>query len=568
MNSKISFFNKGLFLSNIKRFLWAGILETLVMFLCFPFNLMIKTPRASWAENFADILERYSEYPLLANLTICVYAVVLAVLLFSYLHKPKMTTALHGLPVSRTTLFISTALSGIVLLIAPVLINLLLIILIKYTMGIGTWIVMSSVLRWAVYAICLSLVLFAFATFIGMFTGNPATHLIFTYIVHFLPLAFFAGFMVMCEMFLLGFDPAFNIPKWIMDLPMMTVALDFTEPCTHYIILNLILTAIFFVLGILVYKKRPLENAGDIVVFTWVKPVFKYGVSLCFSVAGFLYTAAISNMDTNSGMLTPTLLGMLWGAIGFCIAQMLILKTWRIFGAYKEFFGVLAVIAVIFAGFQSDITGFEKRLVAPLDVSQVSVNGFYNFPQSQITFTDANAIEIVTRLHEGAIKNNGKFNENDYNVHMGLEYVLKNGKKIKRVYQVKSEPLLMELYNHPEAKLGGYPMLYDDVERIVSISTYNGGKQLYINEKDILLDALRKDIEAMKISPWWTEYTYPPQADMATKAENTSIYLEFEMMPEGSAKTDLRTPYRNYYNIRVLEDEMPNAFALLSEILK
>ena len=112
MRSKISFFNKGLFFSNIKRFSWACILETVVMFFFYPFSLMMMHPDAAWLENVTDILERRQEYTALCNLSICVYAVALAVLLFHYLHQPKMTTALHGLPVSRTELFFSAVLTA------------------------------------------------------------------------------------------------------------------------------------------------------------------------------------------------------------------------------------------------------------------------------------------------------------------------------------------------------------------------------------------------------------------------------------------------------------------------
>ena len=129
MSSKISFFNKGLFFFFFKRLSWACILETIVVFFCFPFNLMMVDPTYTWLGRYTDILARNSEYTGLSNLSICVYAVVLAVLLLHYLHQPKMTTALHGLPVSRNVLFGSTLLSGFVLLLVPIVINVLFVFL-------------------------------------------------------------------------------------------------------------------------------------------------------------------------------------------------------------------------------------------------------------------------------------------------------------------------------------------------------------------------------------------------------------------------------------------------------
>ncbi len=569
MSSKISFFNKGLFFSNLKRFSWACILETIVVFFCFPFNLMMTNPTYTWLGRYSDILARNSEYTTLSNLTICVYAVVLAVLLFHYLHQIKMTTALHGLPVSRNVLFGSTVLSGAVLLLLPIVINVLFVFFVKATMEIGAWIVAKSVLRWAVYAIMLSLSIFAFATFVGMFVGNPAAQFVFTYILHFLPLAVFAGIMALSQMFLYGFSTDMDIPNWILELPMMTVVHDFTDPCGYYILLYFILAVVFFALALLAYKKRPLEQAGDVVVFDWVKPVFKYGVSLCFAVAGFLYIAAISNMETNDNLIGNTLLGALWGGVGFCIAHMLVAKTWRIFSAYKEIFGACLAVALVFVIFQSDVTGFERRVVAPEDVAYVELDGFYEFPESSIVLKEQQGIALVSELHRAEIERGGKTEEGDFVIYLRINYTLKDGSTVKRAYHAVESPELTAVYNNPEAIRAGHFMIYEAADRIESMYVYTDGEKYYINDREQLLAALREDVEAMQYTPWMGDYksvSVNSQGVIATVEEKpVSHYnLEIELLPDEESNSYYYNGYRHYYGVLVEPEKMPRAYAVLA----
>ena len=477
-----------------------------------------------------------------------------------------MTTALHGLPVSRTVLFGSTCLAGIVLLVVPVVINTLLVFVVKATMKIGAWIVAESVLRWMLYAIALSLVLFAFSAFVGMFVGNPAAQLVFTYILHFLPLAVFAGLMALGQLFLLGFSADTDIPNWILELPMMTVMHEFAKPCGYYILLFCLLAIVFFVFAMLAYKKRPLEQAGDVVVFGWVKPVFKYGVSVCFAVAGFLYIAAISDMDTQENIIGNTVIAMLWALVGFCIAQMLIAKTWRIFSAGKEMLTVCVAIGILFVMYQSDITGFEQRVAAPEDVAYVELGGFYEYPESQIVLKEEESIRLVTELHRATVEKKGKISEGNYAIYLQINYVLKDGTTLKRAYSAEASPQLRAIYNRREAVRSGHFMLYDGADRIVSLRVHWDGEDYFINDKETLLAALRTDVEAMQYEPWGGDYIRigtNEKGIVSTVEAQPEFNLEIEMLPDAEEADIYYNGYRHYYYIELTAAETPNAYAVL-----
>lgn len=576
MNSKTSFFNKGLFFSNLKRFAWAAILETIVLFLSLPLALMMDDPNLDNG-HYIDMFN--TGWTIIPNLTLCVFPIVLAVLLFHYIHQPKMTTALHGLPVSRRQLFGSTILSGMVLLALPIVFNTAMIGIVNVTMYIGYGIYMSSVLRWAAYAFLLALSLFSFASFVGMFVGNAAGHFVFTYILHFLPLALFAIFMALCQMFVYGFDASVDIPQWMLELPMMTITHDFREPCWYFMLLFACISVAFLALALVTYKKRPLEHAGDIVVFEWVKPIFKYGASICLAAVGFLYIAGIGNVDTEHNLVGNVLIAIAWAAVGFCIAQMLIMKTWRIFGAYKEMLAVCLVVAVIFIGFQTDIFGFERRTVVPEDVESVTVGYLNDMPVDTVTLKSPEAIELVVQLHEKALAER----EPDYKYgrnYLHIEYRLKDGTTFKRAYHIQGSQQLLDLHNLEETKRAGFPMAYCDVSLIESIRFYGDGDDLYINDWNQLLEALRKDVDNLVIEPWWNagaDIIVPEKIAPAVTAEPSvdNYHLEFRMYksPEQFAEENkgirLYEPSRTYYyGIRVRADEMPETFAVLDALLQ
>ena len=580
MRSKISFFNKGLFFSNLKRFSWAAVLETVILFFCFPFHLMTIDTDLRWLQFVTDIMESRTTYAEGANLSICIYAVVLAVMLFRYLHTPKTATALHGMPFSRIQLFFSTFLSGAVLLTAPILINLLFVFIIKATMDIGMWIVAASVVRWAVYAILLSLVLFAFSSMVGMFVGNSAAQLVFTYILHFLPMFFYMCYEALCHMFLYGYHSMDGMPNWLREFPMLTIAHNFSNPCGYYMILFAVLTVVFVVLALLAYKTRPLEQAGNIVVFSWVKPLFKYGVSVCFAVAGFLYTVSVGGITVynslQGNLIGNTLLAVLWGALGFVLAQMLVMKTWRIFSAYKELLLCCFAVALLFVGFQCDITGFEKRTVDASEVASVTLGGFYEFPSSDITLYEEENIALALQLHRAAIEQRNSADTQyatDTRVHM--EFELKNGTKLSRTYFIKPQQAMVDIYNLEESKQSGFKMLYEDVDAIESIAVSEGMDykvNYYINDKQAMVEAMRLDLEKRRFGKSYehliknAELHHMQPVTSSAEEVNARYRIEFRMRHDTEeSNPDGLMQYT--HAIYIDFDSMPATYAFVESVI-
>ena len=165
MKSPTSFFKSSLIRSDIKRFSWAAILQTIAMYLVFVMPIATQNP-SYYSDGTRSLTLGFGQA---ANLTLCIYAVAIAALVFSYMHAPAGCTMLHGLPFSRTMLFVSNAFAGLVLLLVPSLVNTLALLVVKYTMDIGRFVLISEIASWLWSNVTLGIVIYALAVFVGMF---------------------------------------------------------------------------------------------------------------------------------------------------------------------------------------------------------------------------------------------------------------------------------------------------------------------------------------------------------------------------------------------------------------
>ena len=108
---------------------------------------------------------------------------------------------------------------------------------------------------------------------------------------------------------------------------------------------------VFAGLALLLYRKRRMETAGDIVAIEGLKPVFKVCASLAgaLGLASFL-TDTLYYVDTSGikGLATLCLLMVIGGIIGWFIAQMLVEKSIRVFDHGWKGIGAMRLVFVVF----------------------------------------------------------------------------------------------------------------------------------------------------------------------------------------------------------------------------
>ncbi len=476
MKSTASLFNKGLISSNLKRFWWASALYTFLLFFILPLRLIIQMDLLH-LEYIRNSLNRMlsltaGQNPVQVLLTLIV-PVVLAILIFRYLHQVNAAAMFHSLPFNRKQLFASHVFSGLILLALPVIVNGILLLIFRVTTGLGVVYSTWDVLSWGGYTSLFILIMFSFAVFIGMFTGNSAAHLVFNYILHILPLGFYALLEVNLTQLIHGYS-RFSIsePAFLEKLPFHSFGF-FSDP-GGLIFWYLAFTIVFLVVAFYVYKARHIEVAGDVISFQFIHPIFKYGVTMCSMLLGGAYFGSISEGNPVvifTGYLISSLLG-------YFTAEMLIQKTYKVLAAYKGYLVYLVIVVMIFAGVQADVMGFTGYVPELDEIELAYLGGFHQFEllrrgdidQSEVTgfYQKQENIKNIINLHRGLIEED----RSDTGRHLNLIYLLKDGNYIIREYRIDEEkhgPLLKPVYESMEYKQGRFPVLDkhpDEINRI------------------------------------------------------------------------------------------------------
>lgn len=481
MQSKTSFFNKTLFRKNLTRFwpLWGG-----ASFLgaLFPLALMLQLTRGVPTYMMKDPLEFTSTY---YSVVTCVpiisllYAILCAMVVWSYLYNTRSTGMMHTLPIRREGIFATNFLSGMAMMIIPYAVTgglcVLLSIICSSFDPVGLINTILSVLG-------MSFFYFASATFVAFITGNifalPALYFLF----HFLAELIEFIFTQLASDFLVGVNAYYTgalccLSPTVYLTQRLGVARTYTDPLpvrsgayapAELISVELenawligvyaLVGAVFLALAWLLYRRRRSESAGDVVAVGWMKPVFRYGVAaLAALLGGRLLYALFWEGTFQSGVycdaLPMAVCMIVAGVIGYYAASMLLTKSLRVFR--KSWLGIALVAvgcAAVCGILRFDLLGIEGRVPDTGEIDRVFLyvkgNSYYLYPGE-----DDALIEDVRQLHQAFVDKTEYFRKpyeelaplwirddirsDTYSqVYLQLEYQLSSGHTLNRSYLI------------------------------------------------------------------------------------------------------------------------------------
>ena len=163
--------------------------------------------------------------------------------------------------------------------------------------------------------------------------------------------------------------------------------------------------AVLAALGLLLFRRRRMEAASDVVAIPGLKPVFRWCLALAgaLGLCACLFLAVSIQQTGGSGGAAPVLLLLLLGgAIGWFLADMLMLKTFRVFRIHWK--GLLlfsGIVCVLVLGCEFNVTGYETRLpdAARIDQVQLRGDGIGN-----LTLTERESIDATVALQKQLIR--------------------------------------------------------------------------------------------------------------------------------------------------------------------
>ena len=475
MRSKTSCFNGALLRSGMKRFwpLWAGYLLIWILVMPLPLLRGLRYPGISamefreWVLNLARIG---------GEVMGAIFSVFSAMAVWSFLYSSRSASGMACLPVRREGQFFSALLAGFLPLAASNLITVLL------TLPFCLMADVSPVVLLEFFCITVLILLFfyGFATLCAQLTGNililPAVYGILNFVV----VAVDFLLRLVLSWFVYGMYRNPEVSDLACYLSPAVGMFGGTDVDTVYgyatgaavpqrvDFLGWGLLGIYAGVGVLciaaallLFRRRKMESAGDVVAVDFLRPVFRWcmalGCGLCLSciMQAILYW----NQDSDSAFSSLLIFFLLGAFIGWFASEMLMKKTFRVFGkrTWAGFGICCAVILVLMLGMRFDLFGYEKRVPRAEQVESVAIscNG------ESAVLTEPENISRAIGLHRAiladkALNQNGTYARTSFR----LTYELKNGLSIDRCYPLAywydldeqgELKMVQDLLNSPEA---------------------------------------------------------------------------------------------------------------------
>lgn len=549
MKSKISFFNAGIFKSMLKRFwpLWTAYFA--VWFMCLPLPSLVarlQGVKESAVTVVAAAMKTSVEASVVSGFLMGILA---AMAVFGFLYNSRSCGMIASTPVRREAVFCSAYLAGALPVLA---VNLLIAVLNwLFTLSSGVesaYIFKMNAILFAVNSMEF-LIFFSIAAFIAMLTANtvalPALYIIFNFV--FLGMEYVVR-MLYC-MFVFGYN---ELPDCILEFmsPLVylftriglsatktAVTLTNWSALLGYIIAAVVLSAA----ALLLYRKRRMESAGDVIAVKSLRPVFKFCVTACSALCfGLLFFVIISALFTSLSMYMLVLsAGLIIGAfIGYFASEMLLKKSFHVFKGSWKGFVITVILCVVFAFVcVTDLFDLSSQLPDADDIEMI-VCGSYNV-------TERSDIEAILKVNKAIIDDRDKYeglDDTDLERTISLRYKLRDGRTVNRGYTV----LIDDNYKAYYAALGSVnivkscftPEIPVTVQNVYDASfEYSSGSgelnSISLTPEqavDFYENALMKDIENGAKKP-----TIPEMSSTAgTDTPDSYVYIELVTVPEGS----------------------------------
>jgi ABC-2 type transport system permease protein len=510
MPSRMSLFNKEIILQIGRSAGWISIVYFLGLLFLLPIRMLMIYSDQNHVMNYQHFKNLFKyNFEFQVGLIIIV-PVMLAVFLFRYIQVKQSADLMHSLPIKRGSLFHHYALTGILFLILPIILVALIILLMHSTLNISGWFTPKDVWYWAGSTTVITLLLFTASVFVAMMTGISALQAVLSYVFLFFPVGMTLLICHNLKILLFGFPSDYFLSQQLETMSPITYATVLESRILNwgYAILYMVLAAVLYSLSLLFYKKRRLEAASEAIAFPKLRSIFKYGTAFCTMLLGGAY---FNNISFNH--FGWTLFGYAVGAaFGYFVAEMVLQKTWRVFGEIKGLLIFAGSTALLVLGVQT-LGIYENKIPAGLEIKNVLMSeniNVYNGNAFDHVFTpipmkEQGNIKSVIKFHKQIIadRNINQGKQSNFTRNLYFIYELKNGHRLIREYPVNDQlytDLLKPIHESKEYKVTTNQIFHFDETKIKSINiTPNAPENKMVNlyeSKDIkeVLAALKNDL--------------------------------------------------------------------------
>ena len=436
-----------------------------------------------------------------------VFGVLAAMAVCSHLYTTRSCNFTAALPPKRTALFATHYLTGLLWLVVPVAVMTLM----------ASFLAIGCSLRGFASGLALvcmqTLFFYSFAVLCGMLTGHLLALPVFYGIFNGLVGGLWYLLTLLFRQFYFGYPGSLvAVPAWVEWFTPAWQLFSYGSPDA-----GCGMSAVYAGVGIvfalaawLLYVKRPMERAGDVVIWAGLRPVFRYGVALCSGLALGSLTRLVLGLD-ELGLAVSV---MLWGVAGCFVGQMFLSKSVRVLRYWKGAGAIACACAALFLVMKLDLTGYKTQVPEADEVVSVTISGLDSLPRDtasdfrNISTSDSEAISLVTQLHQQLVD---QFDTNDFDwscdssTTLDLSYTLANGTRISRSY-------LVPLYVEEESQPGTITYLAHEI----------------VNNRDLMLQS----------------YLFPQMAKNGYRLTGVELYEEYAVDSSSLSASEARKVYK------------------------
>lgn len=520
--------------------------------------------------------------------------VLLAAMLFHYLHNRLSVDFYHAMPLSRKKLFFSRYFVGIVFLLVPLLVSRLLCTVVHLAFYTGRLtagqIVSSGVIDFLVWA-ALHVIVFTFSCMVAVTTSNAVESIVYSGAVNGALAAIYFIF-VSYSYNLYGIS---ELPDWGLYLSPYGLIGRCMLPNNswNYSTGNLVMVLVWLLIALAaipltlrLYNRFQSEWAqqwGRQSAFSQLMKVLA-GFLVSFVLCMTLFSMLFDNILPNS--IAAALVG---GPIGFLVVEGITGKGFQNLRRSGKY--ILATVALCLSCTLFLATGgfgMVSRVLSADRVEEVELhlygqNVYFERLNSNVgtnevvaTLSSPEAIDLVLQLHQAAVEEGEDYQGLRGN-HMKIEYTLSPfDSSMSRDYSFAVSDLdtLRQLLCLPEVVEQIYPPFTYQVNYLETVTCYD---KLGLNSVDIpaedferLLEAIRTDLLAVTPENYGNEQLDPVVGyldwnlkNMVYRDEGAFIIGDgIQAEGFGNSSMVLRASYQNTLSIIEELGFHPNAFSL------
>ena len=511
MTSKTSLFNKGIYKSTARRFLWGSILYFIILFISTGMAIFLnEDPTQTYtqvysARGYSTILSAdYMIFPMLLSIVV---PTITGLLVFKFIHSRKASVFIHSLPVKREVNYVSSVCAAFTLMAAPVVLNTIVLMIMSAT-AYSVHFSIGDCILWMLFNLASLFIMFSAVCFVAVITGNSFAMLGLNILFHTIALIISAAFSMVCEVFLYGFAGGADLLEKVYNKSFITrvpsimtgwVYADKAEItlCIKDLILFIVIAIALYALSGFLYKKRRMETVEDVAGFNCLNAVFRYLVTFVGAISAF----SINAYSIAESPVSVWIVVFIVSIVFYFGAEMLLKKTLRVWKSYKGYLGFAAAFVAMMCIFAfTNFFGFETYVPKAKNVKSVAI---YEYRDGDIPLlTDAEITQKIIEAHTELISDIQTFPTSSYNgyiMDIHIEYILKNGKNVHRVYNIREDDfynISNTLYENDVYKKKS-ERIFTSMDEITSVKIGNDYPIEDRKKMKALVKCIRKDIEEL-----------------------------------------------------------------------